>query len=519
MKDVAAALLGAGVRAAFGVPGSGASLALLSAFEERGAPTAGVAHEAAAVLMAGGFFRASASPACAVSIKGPGVGNLLPGLLAARYEQWPILSASECYGGSERVRMHKRLDHAAALAPMVKCYATLGGDPAEVTARLIRCAGGEVPGPAHLDLASDGGGFVEARPPARAKQHPPQQLDRIRRSVDAAKRPVVIAGSLAARQAWGARLASLRIPVLTTVAAKGVVDEQTAWAAGVFTGAGGADAPERAVLAEADLVVGLGLRALEVLDVVPFGRPCVVLDAAADEHANAWEPDAVLSSATRAQFEELLDALAAREWGAPLVREVCASLRGRLARPAWLPGALFAELEDVFRARGTLVVDTGLFCTVAEHVYRAATPQAFLASANGRYMGTALPMALGAALARPDRPVVCTVGDGGLPPYLAELRLAIERRLPLLLLLLSDGGYASVASAISDASAASQKLLRVGRPSWLAAVDGMGCAARQAAGLDEFASVVRGWRPDSGPLFLEARFDPEAYRTMTRGVR
>ena len=218
----------------------------------------------------------------------------------------------------------------------------------------------------------------------------------------------------------------------------------------MFTGHGGPLAPEGALIRGSDLVVGLGLRNLEVLGVFPFETPLVSIDEVDASYVSGWTPVAVSSAPqpeTASLVEEVLEAIGERSWGDALVAETVARVRGSLTAHEWLPGSLLTTLEKLAPPSAVLVVDTGSFAVVAEHFWRAREPRGFLGSANGRYMGTALPMALGAALADPSRPVVCLVGDGGLPPHVAELRLAVARKLRLLLVLLTDGRFGSVAAA------------------------------------------------------------------------
>src|SRR5205823_668316 len=74
---LADALAAEGVRAIFGIPGSGLSLQLITRLEGRGVPFYGTSHEASAAVMAGAFGTRSRTLGCSVSIRGPGVGNAL----------------------------------------------------------------------------------------------------------------------------------------------------------------------------------------------------------------------------------------------------------------------------------------------------------------------------------------------------------------------------------------------------------------------------------------------------------
>lgn len=519
VQRLAHALCRDGVKAVFGVPGSGASWQLLTALEERGVLFCGVGHEAAGAIMAGAFGRQSDTMGCSISIKGPGLANALPGILSNRYEQWAALSIAEAYDAGLAHRRHKRLDHRAVTAPVVKAYAAMGDDPERAVGRLLEIARAEIPGPVHLDLSN-----AVVRPDGESMTVPsalPSSpvWERVLDLVERAKRPAVIVGSLATRSAWRRRLGGLAVPVFTTVAAKGVLDEDSPWAAAVFTGEGKALAPERVVLPEADLIVGLGLRNLEVLTPRPFTAPLVVLDGVLGTDLTlGFEAAEVLAPAALSHFDGVLDRLSAKRWGADVVAESLAGVHRHLTRAEWLPASVFVTLQTRVRELGCLVVDTGTFCTVAEHLWRARDHRAFMASANGRYMGTALPMALGAALAERTKPTICVVGDGGVRPYIAEIKLAIEQKLPLLVLFMTDGRYGSLAGAPSSAGLTS-RAITIGRPSWFEAIEALGCPAAQVMTSGQLEARLGAWTCTDGPLFLELVFEPERYSVMTEDLR
>lgn len=507
------------VKGLFGVTGSGLSWQLLTAMQERGMRYWGVSHEASGAVMAGAFGRQSETLGCSLSIKGPGLANMLPGMLSNRLENWPAISVSEAYGpGVSSFRMHKRVDHRALTSEIVKAYAALG-DPAVTVGQLAEYAWAEIPGPVHLDLFSEDCLCFEKQPTERCPNTDQQRdLDRIRGMLDRSQRPVVIAGSLSTRHKWGSQLKDLQVPVFTTVAAKGVVNENLACAAGIFTGDGKTLAPESRVLDQADLIVGLGLRNLEVLTPKPFRAPLVLIDSI-DELAatSGFAAAETLLSADSGHFGSLLEHLLTRAWGTDCVAESIARVRHYLTDDEWLPGNVFAVLQGLLPDSHCLVLDTGSFCTVAEHVWLTGTVKAFLASANGRNMGTGLPMALGAALANPGVPTVCALGDGGIRMYAGEFKLAIEQRLPVLFLFLSDGRYGSIACAPS-APGLNLHAITMTQPSWFRALEALGCQAAHVADIANLAQAVKSWNCKE-PFFLEATFDPERYAAMTKDVR
>src|SRR5690606_16775823 len=77
--------------------------------------------------------------------------------------------------------------------------------------------------------------------------------------------------------------------------------------------------------------------------------------------------------------------------------------------------------------------------------YDAAAPRSFWTSATGfGTLGYGLPGAIGAALARPERPVVALVGDGGFLFSVGEMAAATEAGARLIVLLHDNAGYAEI---------------------------------------------------------------------------
>jgi acetolactate synthase-1/2/3 large subunit len=96
-EDVAEGLVRNGVRVSFGVPGSGTSYQVITHLLDR-VPYYGASHEGSAAIMAGAFGRQSGSVGCSVSIKGPGLANMLPGIASNHFERLPTLSIAEATG-------------------------------------------------------------------------------------------------------------------------------------------------------------------------------------------------------------------------------------------------------------------------------------------------------------------------------------------------------------------------------------------------------------------------------------
>ena len=507
-------LFALGARRAFGVTGSGSSWKLITALEGLGVEYLPAGHEAAAAIMAGGAYRATGRVAVSVGIKGPGLANMLPGIAFNHFENLPVVSACEVYGQAAPThRMHKRIDQAAMLAPVCKGSIALA-DAGERVPALLALANAEVPGPVHIDLCE---GPMDSVPWKRGHAvADPAVRGRALSLIESARRPILVLGSLALRREWAAALSGLRVPMFTTAAAKGALDETSAWSLGVYTGDGKAAAPESSAFADCDLVVGIGLRNLEMLSPKPFQVPFVAIDEVGPQHTAGFTPSVAWHTTDPAAYAEALASLAQKEWGAATVAELRSRLDASAAPDAWLPPACFRVLDSLAEPY-TMAVDTGNFCTVAEHFWHASPRRRYFGSSNGRYMGGSLPTAIGAAAADPATPVFCICGDGGIRMYLGELALAARRCLPICAVLMSDGRYGSVAGAARGA-VMSTTAVAAPRETWLDAVEALGCAAVAVNSVAGFADTVRAWKRTS-PLYVECRFPAQPYAEMTDSLR
>jgi acetolactate synthase-1/2/3 large subunit len=497
----------------FGVPGSGATLSLIDELEQTGREFILTHFEGAAAMMAGTVGRLSGQAGLCLSIKGPGLTNMLPGLAVSAFEAFPLVAIAEAYGaGTPAAKAHKRIDQSILTATVSKGITQWTKDSASF-ADVAALAEAETPGPVVLELAQP-----EPPVPTPLSSEPNKPADDKTKLFDLihkSSRPVVIAGTLAIRQRLSARLGALKIPVFCTAAAKGVIDETHSMSAGVYTGVGLELSPEQHIVKEADLVVCIGMRPNEVLATKPFGPPAVNVSAVVETGEDAF---GFLAVAGVESASDVLDALAEKVWGDDRVADAQARIRSAMISSTFLPAHVFEVTQAHFKGRIRGVFDTGYFCTIAEHSWRPRDSSLCLMSGQARYMGTGIPMALGAAIYDPSVPTVAFLGDGGIGPFVGEIKLAVERRLPLLTCLLTDGFLSSIRTrALQDKL--TQRPVRIGKPSWSGVFEGFGMPAFRANSEETFLRALNAWRPADGPAFVEVAFDADPYEAMVKGIR
>jgi thiamine pyrophosphate-dependent acetolactate synthase large subunit-like protein len=441
------ALVAAGVRRIFSLSGN-QILSIYDATIERGVALVHTRHEAAAVHMADAWGRLTEEPGVALVTAGPGHLNAISALYGARMAESPVLLLSGASPHGQRGRgAFQELDQVGVARPVVKAAWSLE-DPArvgdDVAAALALATSGR-PGPVHLSAPGD---VLEGPAPEAAPASPrlpaPAALDErdalaIVRLLAEAKRPLMLTGPALGRGRRSSAVRSLvevtGVPALAIESPRGVNDP---WLR---------DASGR--LGEADLVLLLG----KPLDFsLRFGqalaRDCRIV--AVDEERAAPDPRTVLAVAAdpAASAARLADAAAGRAWPRTGWRdEVETSRRSvpddwqtarRSARTPIHPLRVCAALAPHVERGAVLVADGGEF---GQWVQAGLEPRERLINGLSGSIGSALPMAVAAKLACPDRPVLAVTGDGTFGFHAFELDTALRYGAPIVVVVGNDARW------------------------------------------------------------------------------
>jgi acetolactate synthase-1/2/3 large subunit len=419
-----------------------------------------VRHEGAAVHMADAWGRLQGEPGIALVTGGPGHANAIGALHTAAAAEAPLVLLSG-HAPLAQVGMDafQEMRQADLAAPLVKASWTaqraesLGDD----IARAFRIARSGRPGPVHVSLPLDvleHGGIERFAPPAAgfsAERQPmsAQQARTIAGRLASARRPLVLVGPqlshFRGKREREALERSLGVPVVGMESPRGIQDPAL-----------GAIAE---VLAQADLVLLLGKK----LDyTLRFGRPpafgsdCIFVQV--DPEADSFErARRALGEPARIALTVLADPA---EAAASIGREATAhpdpgwAAAVRAARdyrpPAWEqvanapgrlhPAAVGRAVASVLARRPSplVVIDGGEFGQWAQACVDA--PLRFINGPAGS-IGSAIPFALAAKLARPDASVVALLGDGTFGFHMAELDTAVRHGLGIACVIGNDARW------------------------------------------------------------------------------
>jgi acetolactate synthase-1/2/3 large subunit len=441
-RALAKALDAAGVTTMFGVPGGGPNLEMIGAAQEFGIDFVLAHGETAACVMAGTHGRLTGGVGVAIVTRGPGLTSAVNGLAQATLDRAPLVLISDTVPAEQSERTaHQRLDQVATAAPVTKWSGVLGHhDPAATVAAAIELAKAAPQGAVHLAFDPTQQGDIPPVPP-RSDPSTAIELQRARDLIAAARRPVIIIGLDAMSDAAiiRAAVANAGVPVLVTYEAKGIIPESSANYAGFFTGV----KAEMPLLDAADLILGIGLDSVEPMPGPwPHTAEVVLLHSYPVETAYFGAPTRLVG-----EYESLLAAvlpLSDDTWPDGYPRpDLAGALNGLPSPSALRPQDLVTITSEHF-PDAIVTVDAGAHMLVAMPLWRVADPGSVLISNGLATMGFALPAAIGAATAFPNRKVICFVGDGGLGMSLAELEVLSRRQCNVTVIVFNDASLSLI---------------------------------------------------------------------------
>ncbi|MGF1593527.1 MAG: thiamine pyrophosphate-binding protein [Kiloniellaceae bacterium] len=459
---VARRLYEAGCRFAFGMPG-GEVLTLVDALEAAGIRFVLAKHENAAGFMAEGVWQRSGAPGILVATVGPGVVNGVNVIANAEQDRVPLIVLTGCVDETEALTYtHQVLDHQQVLRPVTKASFRLTAEGADVIAdKAVAIATEPRAGPVHVDVPISVADetvvphLLRRRPPSGpAVPAPGHDLDRARGWLEQARRPVMIVGLDALADDAGEAIErfceTFSVPVLTTYKAKGIVAEEHPLCLGAAGLSPKADALLLPFVRQADLVLCAGYDPIEMRsgwrEVWDPQRVHVVDIAAAPNRHYMHQAGLNFVAHTGKTLDILGDGVTPQAtWAGGEIETLKAALTGAFPRDEdWGPAAVIDTCRRVLPKETVATCDTGAHRILLAQMWKTYEPRSLLQSTGLCTMGCALPLALGAQLAEPERPVVAFTGDAGLLMVAGELSTAAELSSRLIVVVFVDASLALI---------------------------------------------------------------------------
>lgn len=348
-------------------------------------------------------------------------------------------------------------------------------------------------------------------------------IAKARRIIVLAGRGVMLSGAREQCLALAARLDAL---LATTLPARGLFAQE---AFSLNVAGGFASDAARRYFAQADLVIAVGTRlALHAADAGRLYPNAQVLHV--DAQPLAWSQGRVasqhqLAGDAKLCLQALLDGLPeprATQWR---VQETCQDIANS-AIDAWTAPDLQGKLDprdviqrlDAALPKDWMMVNSSGHCSYyAAHMLGRAVEQ-FLTIREFGAIGNGLAYAIGAAVARPDVPVVLFDGDGSFFMHVQELETIRRHRLKILVCVLNDGGYGSEVHKLR-ADGISVDGAWFGHDDLAQVAHGFGLRAQQVEDLNQLPALIDTFaRLEAGPMVLDFHVSDQVLSPVMRRV-
>ena len=472
-EALARSLVREGVEVVFGIPGIQVYGIVAALRDEPGIRMISTRHEQATTYMADGYARASGEPGVALVVPGAGLYNAASGLTNAYSRSSPVLLIAGQIPrgaiGKNIGAVHEVSDQPGTVRSVTKWQAQ-ASRPHEVPGAVFeafRQMRTGRPRPVLIEMPPEAGVEQEEvilRNPARVSRivPNPEDLREAARVISKSSLPLIYAGGGVARsdaEEALVRLAeSTNIPVVTSSGGKGTIPDSHPLSYGsCFSPRGDRQEMNQLheVMQSADVVIGIGAR-FSLGN--PAGEASTLVNINIDDaELNRHQANTIpLHGDARATIEALLPLLIEAGEGereSPVdavsaARKLIAYYDIRLKEPQYavLEAMQRGVPEDAF-----IVWDVTQFGYYARPHYQVNHPKTYIDSGYSFNLGYAFPTALGAKVARPDRPVICMAGDGGFMFNSSELSTALQYGINVVTVVFRNDSYGNVARDLDDA--------------------------------------------------------------------
>lgn len=443
-----------GVQHFFGVPGT-STLGVVDAIRKNDkVQYLQVRHEQTAAFMASAYGKLTGHIAACLGVSGPGATNLATGLYDASLDHSPVLALTGLVarqlmrpGSVQEIDQHSFFEPICIFNKilMSENQTTMLATLAIRHALLDR-------GVAHIGIPNDVQKLsyetdilpLEGRIPNLAFGQDDVLIEKAALTIDQAERPAMIAGFGARGQGNNLLKLAMKIsaPIITTFRAKGIIDEDHALCAGCHGSIGSTAAAT--LVRKADLLIVIGSSFSELTNIPE--KKTVQIDINMKMLAKNYPVEigllgnsAVLLPKLTQKVKEKPNATylneitrLKQEWNKQLQREADSSLRP--IRPPYI----MKVLNERIARDAVISLDVGENCWWFGRNFQMKKSQKMVMSGYLASIGFGLPGAMAAALACPDRQIICITGDGGFSMVMEDFLTVLKYQMPVKIFVLNN---------------------------------------------------------------------------------
>ncbi|MBT2208663.1 MULTISPECIES: acetolactate synthase large subunit [Actinomadura] len=499
-----------GVEYVFGIPGE-ENIHFVHALNESSIRYVLVRHEQGAAFMAEIYGRLTGRAGVASATLGPGAINLQLGVADATTNSTPVVAIS-AQVGLDRIykESHQIVDLVSLFRPITKWseLAPTAEALPEMVRKAFKTAQTERPGAVYLAIPED----VESAKVAadlkplkvnvvRPQEPSASQIARAADVIALARQPIILAGHGAARAGAGEALVHfselLGLPVATTFNGKGVFPDDHRHALGAvgfmrhdYVNFG---------FDEADVLIAVGyeLQEFDPVKINPAADKKIIhihqFPAEVDDH---YPVEVGIQGDLSRSLHALAEAVHRRFDVNGTGREIRRLMSEELAEGAvedgfpLSPRRIVADVRAAMGRDDIVLADTGAVKMWMARMYPTYEPNTLLVSNGLSSMGFAVPGAIAAKLARPDRRVLAATGDGAFLMNSQELETAVRENIPITVLIWDDSAYGLIEWKM-DLDMGTSSHVKFGNPDFVKYAESFGARGYRVGSAGELLPTLR----------------------------
>lgn len=495
-------------------------------------------HEQAAVLAMGAYYRASGKLSAAIVTAGGGSTNAVTGVVSNWADSIPgiIISGQENYNyvsTQESLRMYgtQGLNITKMVSEVTKKAIPFDDQMniQDVIEDLDKETISGRPGPVWLDVPMNLQAKIVEKRDWNFYSKPKHKVDveYIIDAINQSKRPVIIGGNgirlSGAKDAFRKFVDYARVPVLLTWSGIDLLDDNNDYYFGRF-GLYGQRAANF-IVQNADTVIVLGSRlALPQVgyDFSQFARGAKIIVVDIDElEASKYPVDKYIKADCADVIYSLIDKTYMlwgykQEWVAycQVMKNKYPLVENYHQDNGYINSYRFiTKMSDYLKDNHIVVTDMGTALLSGHQNIKLKPNQTMFTSQGLGEMGYGLPAALGAALACPNKPVLCMNCDGGMMMNLQELHTIIEHDLPVKIIIFNNDGYLMIKHTqkmlFKGDYVSVNKKTGIGLPDYSKVMPAFGYKYNDLTSWNDFDQAMKDFINEPGPACLEVFMDPE----------
>lgn len=443
----------------FGIPGE-ENMELMDALLDSNIKFITCRHEQGAAFMADVYGRLTGKAGVCLATLGPGATNLVTGVADANMDNSPVVAIA---GQAATNRMHKEshqvLDLVSMFKPISK-YAVQILEPEtipEVLRKAFKLAQAEKPGASFIDFPENISEMpISESPlpsiPSRLSLADSKMLKKAALMIQGAQKPLILVGNGAVR-ANAAKSVQyfaehFQIPIVNSFMAKGVVPHYRNPLSMGTVGLQKGDY-ENAGFSESDLIICIGFDMVEYHPHLwnPNRQHTILhIDTTPSEVDSSYMPDVELVGNIGRNLKALINQTSPNTEIPgifPLRNAMFDEMNKHANSSEWplKPQKIIWDLRTAMDKEDIAISDVGAHKMWMARFFRSEKPNTCIISNGFASMGIAVPGAIGAKLAYPEKSIVAVTGDAGFMMNSQEIETALRYEVPFVILIWNDSQY------------------------------------------------------------------------------